>query len=205
MKPGADKKFMIREGKPEEIEAIAELYGKARDFMRRSGNPDQWADGYPTKADIAADMSEGNCFVGLDRDGNIAMVFSFILGEDPTYQVIDDGEWPDDEAYGTIHRLGSDGETGGVLEACVDFCLSKTDNLRLDTHVDNRPMLGAVGKLGFIRCGTIYCRDGSPRIAFQKKKGRRKIKTEGCERDGGDQECRSRDQTLARPPSPVSL
>ena len=159
----------IRKAEPADIEAMLAVYEASRRYMRATGNLTQWSDGYPARADVAADIAAGNGYVGT-IDGEVAMAFAFILGDDPTYRVIEQGAWLDDRPYGTIHRLGSNGRQGGMLAACVDFCFRHTDNLRLDTHRDNRPMLTAVGRLGFTRCGIIYCRDGSPRIAFQKRR-----------------------------------
>ena len=39
----------------------------------------------------------------------------FIIGADPTYEVIEDGAWPDNSPYGTIHRIAGDGQV-------KDFC-----------------------------------------------------------------------------------
>lgn len=165
----SENKITIRKSTHADINDIADIYVKAREFMRKSGNPTQWADGYPTDIDVTRDIENGTGYVGVNRKGDIVMAFAFIVGDDPTYNVIEDGQWLDNELYGTIHRLGSDGTIGGVFQTCVDFCSSIIGNLRLDTHRDNKPMLGAVSKLGFTRCGIIYCRDGSPRIAFQKR------------------------------------
>lgn len=157
----------IRKGRPEDVAAVLEVYEASRTYMRATGNLTQWNDGYPARTDVLADIQSGNLYVG-EADGRIVMAFAFILGDDPTYSIIEDGEWLNHRPYGTIHRLGSNGRRSGVLAACVGFCFRHTDNLRLDTHADNRPMLTAVARLGFTRCGIIYCRDGSPRIAFQK-------------------------------------
>ena len=160
-------RLTIRKGRLSDISAILTVYDASRRYMRATGNPTQWADGYPTIADVEADMAAGNCYVGT-LDGEIVMAFAFIIGDDPTYRIIEQGAWLNNRPYGTIHRLGSNGRMSGVLAACVEFCFGKIDNLRLDTHADNTPMLTAAGRLGFVRCGIIYCRDGSPRIAFQK-------------------------------------
>ena len=160
----------IRPASRHDIDAIVGIYEASRRYMRATGNLTQWADGYPARADIEADISAGNCYVG-EVGGEVVMAFAFIIGDDPTYRIIEQGRWLNDLPYGTIHRLGSNGRCSGVLAACVEFCFGRTDNLRLDTHADNRPMLTAVARLGFTRCGIIYCRDGSPRIAFQKMKG----------------------------------
>ena len=157
----------IRRGTPADVEAILAVYEASRRYMRATGNATQWSDGYPTRADVEADMAAGNSYVG-EWEGEVVMAFAFILGDDPTYRIIEQGAWLNDRPYGTIHRIGSNGRRAGMLAACVAFCFTQTDNLRLDTHADNRPMLTAAARLGFERCGIIYCRDGSPRIAFQK-------------------------------------
>ena len=159
--------WKIRPATPADVEAILAVYEASRRYMRATGNLTQWNDGYPARADVEADLAAGNCYVG-ELAGRVVMAFAFIIGDDPTYRLIEEGAWLNDRPYGTIHRLGSNGARGGMLAACVEYCFERIDNLRLDTHRDNRPMLTAVERLGFTRCGIIYCRDGSPRIAFQK-------------------------------------
>lgn len=161
------KQLEIRKGVPADADAILGIYEASRRYMRATGNLTQWSDGYPARADVLADIEAGHSYVG-EFGGEIVMAFAFIAGDDPTYKVIEDGQWLNNRPYGTIHRLGSNGRCSGVLAECVEFCFGLTDNLRLDTHRDNAPMLAAVGRLGFTRCGIIYCRDGSPRTAFQK-------------------------------------
>ncbi|MBD5265378.1 MAG: GNAT family N-acetyltransferase [Bacteroides sp.] len=158
----------IRKGTVTDIDGIMTCYETARKFMRESGNHTQWINGYPSRELVAEDIADGKSYVGVDEEGEIAMAFTFIIGDDPTYSVIEDGEWPDNLPYGTIHRLGSSGKHHGMLRICTDFCLSKIGNIRLDTHADNSKMQHTAEKLGFKRCGIIYCFDGSPRIAYQK-------------------------------------
>ncbi len=158
----------IRKGTTEDIDAIMDCYDTARQFMRKSGNRNQWINGYPSRELVERDIAQGVSYVGCDESRELVMAFAFIKGEDPTYSVIEDGEWLNGLPYGTIHRLGSNGKHRGILRLCVDFCFTLTDNLRLDTHADNAPMQGAAKSMGFRRCGIIYCDDGSPRIAYQK-------------------------------------
>ena len=160
--------IVIRKGGTEDMDAILLVYEKARKYMRECGNLTQWTDGYPAREDVVRDIDAGNCYVGVDMDGEIVMCFAFIIGDDPTYSVIYDGGWINDLPYGTIHRMGSSGKHGGMLEECVKYCFNMIDNIRIDTHEDNTPMLKAIARLNFTRCGIILCRDGTPRIAFQK-------------------------------------
>lgn len=166
----------IRKGCPADIDEIMSCYEIAKQYMRDTGNHKQWINGYPSRELIAADIEAGNNYVGIDNDGSIAMVFAFIVGEDPTYSIIEGGAWPNSLPYGTIHRIASVGRQRGMLRTCVEFCLSIIDNIRLDTHEDNATMQNASEKLGFRRCGTIYCSDGSPRIAYQKYTGLQEAK-----------------------------
>lgn len=158
----------IRKSTLADVDAIMAVYDSAKVYMRSYGNMTQWTNGYPARSLVESDIHYGNSYVGTDADGRIVMTFAFILGDDPTYAVIENGRWLDSNPYGTIHRLASDGTCGGVLRTCVDFCFTITDNIRVDTHADNRPMLCGLAGLGFTRCGIIYCADGTPRTAFQK-------------------------------------
>ncbi len=158
----------IRKGTAADIDAIMSCYDAARRYMRASGNYSQWINGYPSQELVAEDIATGINYVGEDEDGEIVMAFAFIIGDDPTYSVIEDGQWLNNRPYGTIHRLGSTGRHRGILKLCVDYCMSYIGNICLDTHADNATMQRAAEKLGFTRCGIIYCIDGSPRVAFQK-------------------------------------
>lgn len=174
--------MIIRKAKLAELDEIMKIFDIARQYMRENGNMNQWIKGYPSRELITEDIEAGHLFVCLDtgngnrikgndwndgNDGKIHGVFAFILGEDPTYDLIEGGKWLNDKPYGTIHRMASDGVISGLLEKSMPFCLSHTHNVRIDTHADNEPMLRAVKRCGFKHCGVIYVADGSPREAFQ--------------------------------------
>ena len=182
--------MVIRKAELAELDEIMKIFDIARQYMREKGNMNQWINGYPSRELITEDIEAGHLFVCLDsidgdcsgnhcndgnvgndgNDGKIHGVFAFILGDDPTYHVIEGGSWLNDEPYGTIHRMASDGVISGLLEKSMPFCLSHTDNVRIDTHGDNEPMLRAVKRYGFTHCGVIYVADGSPREAFHYSK-----------------------------------
>lgn len=42
--------------------------------------------------------------------------------------------------------------------------------LRADTHADNIYMQRALTATGFVRCGTIYTEDGTPRLAYYHRR-----------------------------------
>lgn len=96
----------------------------------------------------------------------IVGTFSFIIGEEPTYQVIKNGKWTDDRLYGTIHRLASSGIVKGIARACFEYCIKQIDYIRIDTHKDNISMQTAIERFGFHKCGNIYVKGGAERIAY---------------------------------------
>lgn len=162
--------FIIRKSISKDIIKIMAVFDSARQYMRLNNNASQWSDEYPGENDILKDIEQGNSYVGIDSEGEIFMTFAFIKGIDQTYLKIYDGQWLNEKPYGTIHRIASNGKIPEVLKKACDYCFKQTANIRVDTHEDNSPMLKALNKLGFQKCGVIICRDGTPRIAFQKEK-----------------------------------
>lgn len=158
----------IRRSTLEDASRIDEIYAYAKQFMHSHGNPNQWNGEYPDILEAKEDAENGVGYV-MEDDGEIFAVFAFIIGPDPTYAIIEDGAWLNDEPYGTIHRIASDGSHSGIMKLCTEFCFSLIDNIRIDTHEDNSFMLNALMNLGFTRCGIIYLETGDPRIAFQKR------------------------------------
>lgn len=157
---------MIRAATPADLPAILNVYRKARDFMARNGNPNQWGTTYPATELVAEDIRLGRLFVDTEHE-RICGAFMFALGDDPTYAHIENGAWLDDSLYGVIHRVASDGTVPGVLKRCMAFCRSQHSHLRIDTHADNHIMHNCISKAGFTFCGTIYAEDGSPRLAYE--------------------------------------
>ena len=158
----------IRKTLNKDLDKVLAIFRSARKYMRDNNNFSQWSETYPDKTDILNDICQGVSFVGENENEEIVMTFAFILGDDPTYKTIEDGDWLNNEPYGTIHRIASNGKTRGIMRQTCEYCFDFTNNIRIDTHRDNRPMLKALKDLDFKRCGIIICRDGTPRIAFQK-------------------------------------
>ena len=153
------------------INSIMEVIECAKQIMIDNGNTTQWINGYPSEDVILKDIVNQHGFVITNND-EIVGYFCFIQGNDPevTYQVIEGGNWLNNRPYGVIHRLASNGKIKGVADACFDYCFSKIDNIKVDTHENNIPMQNYFKKIGFEYCGIIYVGDGSPRRAFQKEK-----------------------------------
>ena len=145
---------------------ILEVYAHAREFMAKNGNPTQWGDKYPSPELLEEDIDTNRLFVYM-VNGRMQAVFAFILGPDPTYNVIEDGQWLNDTLpYGTIHRMASAGENRGIGKKVIEWCLEHCESLRADTHADNTYMQHTLEACGFVRCGTIYTEDGTPRWAY---------------------------------------
>lgn len=158
---------MIRLATKKDLETILNIYDYARDFMKRNGNETQWYDNFPPQELLEADIAKKQLYV-YEEDDKVHGVFAFIIGNDRTYEYIEDGKWLSNELYGTIHRVASDGEIKGLVSKIVDFCEKKIKHLRIDTHANNKIMQHNILKNGFTQCGIIYVDDGSPRIAYEK-------------------------------------
>lgn len=158
----------IRHTTMDDLDEVMKIFDIARETMRRSGNMNQWIKGYPSRSLITADIESNNSYV-VTENGEIIAALAFIVGEDPSYREID-GAWLNDEAYGVIHRIGTNGKVKGVIPFVVDYAFTRVSNIRIDTHADNRIMQHVLEKNGFVRCGTIIIEDGTERVAFQKVK-----------------------------------
>lgn len=159
--------MIIRPSTIDDLAVLQDIYACAREYMRNSGNPTQWGNNRPLKEAIIADIMRGNNYI-VENEGIACGTFSFIIGEDITYAHIENGQWLNEEQYGTIHKLASNGKVHGIFHECIRFCEMKMNNLRADTHADNTTMQHLLEKNGFIKCGIIYVDDGTPRIAYQK-------------------------------------
>ena len=157
----------IRPARPEDLKAVRAIFEEGVRYMRAHGNLTQWAgEGFPGDR-AASDIEKGHLFVGTDEHDVPHFVFAFIIGDDPTYTVIEDGSWPSEAPYGTIHRAAHDTQVHGVMRAVVPWCLEKISTIRCDTHADNHTMQKRLLECGFTYCGIIHVADGSPRLAYQ--------------------------------------
>lgn len=156
----------IRKTEARDFEEVMRIYRYAQEKMIESGNPTQWGHFYPTEDMILDDIEKGTSYLIEDKD-SILGVFMLRFGADPTYDYIEDGAWLNDEPYVTIHRIASSGISHGIFRIASDFCKTLSDNVRVDTHNDNKIMQGRIEREGFERCGIIYVDDGTPRIAYQ--------------------------------------
>ncbi len=158
---------MIRTAQPRDLARILEIYDYARGFMESTGNASQWGKHFPPEELLREDIRAQRLFV-IEENGVVHGVFAFIIGDDPTYQTIEQGSWLAGGAYGTIHRIAGDGQVHGLLRRAVDFGWARIPHLRIDTHENNRVMQHLIEKCGFAYCGVIHVADGSPRLAYER-------------------------------------
>lgn len=162
----------IRHATEQDFSRMMEIYAYARTFMAEHGNPNQWGPtNWPPEELIHEDIRTGRSYV-CEHDGRVVGVFFFDFGKDiePTYLNITDGSWMNEEAYGVVHRIASDGSAAGIGTCCLNWAFAQCGHLRIDTHADNTVMQNLLIKLGFEQRGIIYVvEDNYPRFAYEKR------------------------------------
>lgn len=155
----------VRKATVSDFSQVWAIYERAREYMKNTGNPNQWGEVYPPRELVEQDISEGKLFV-LEEGEEIYGVFAFFPEGDSVYSSID-GAWLNDLPHAAIHRVASAGTRRGVLRECVEFCCTRAQNLKIDTHTDNKIMQHQLKKEGFRECGIIYLPNKEQRVAFQ--------------------------------------
>ncbi len=159
--------FSIVAAQIADVPVVMNVIEDARQLMRNSGNYTQWINGYPSIEVIENDIESNQAFLCV-LDTKIVGYFCFMIGDEPNYHKIENGNWLNHNSYGVIHRLASSGEVRGVAQFCFDWAFTRINNIRVDTNNTNLPMQNFLKKNDFTYCGVIYVNDGSPRDAFQK-------------------------------------
>ncbi len=159
----------VRRAKTSDLPEVLAIYEAARDFMRHTGNPSQWGEDYPPVFTVREDLNGGHLFV-IEKDGTPCGVFAFFPEGDPAYDEMP-SKWLNALPYAAIHRVASAGTERGVLASCVDYALSVCNNIKIDTHKDNRVMQSALAKLGFKVCGEAVIPEVGERILYQRFDG----------------------------------
>lgn len=151
----------------DDMPRILEIYEGARQFMKETGNPNQWKNTDPSKEELLEDIELERLFV-VKEDGIIEGAFMFSTRPDPTYATIYGGEWLNNGSYGVLHRVASSGKIPKFTDRIFEWAAQFVPNLRIDTHQDNKVMQNAVTRNGFKYCGIIYLLNGEERLAYQK-------------------------------------
>lgn len=163
----------IRLATRQDVEDILSVFEAARTFMRKNGNPTQWADGYPSRLLVTQDVMRGTQFV-CTKDDRIVGCFSFLPGPERNYLKIEGKQWLNDVPYFVVHRLATLEQGAGIGSFMVEWICTAANNVRTDTHEANAAMKSLLEKHDFIPCGTIHVEDGSPRIAYHYARPDRK-------------------------------
>lgn len=169
-----EKPRSVRHTNEGDLAEILWMYAHSKAIMRADGNMQQWAGTYPDEQQLRDDMAREVSYVIEEQDGTPDAVrligtFAFIVGKEPTYAVIEDGSWEDNDVpYGTIHRLACREGVKGVAQTCLDYCDRHAPTLRMDTHADNNTMNHIARKQCFTYRGIIHVSDGTPRNAYQR-------------------------------------
>ena len=155
----------IRLATADDLEIVCAIYAAARSFMHANGNPTQWPGDYPGLMDAEKDLEASALWV-LDEGSCPIAVMSVLPGPDPTYAVIEGDPWLNDDPYWVMHRLAVAESGHGAGTRMLTWLTERHDNVRADTHADIVPMQRTLEKCGFVRRGTIWVEDGTPRIAY---------------------------------------
>ena len=162
--------MIIRPAILADVKACDEIYKAARQFMRESGNPNQWSGEYPNGDDVIDGINRGTSYVCED-DGEVVATFHFDLNADEEdYHEIYEGEWKNDLPYAVIHRIAVKYHGRGIIDFCFNECFKMQSNLRIDTHEDNIPMRKCLSRCGFEYCGVVYLKGVGKRLAYQKSR-----------------------------------
>ena len=158
----------IRHAGIKDFDKIELIFQDARRFMIESKNFVQWKDFEQLCSDIKEDIKNNNFYI-YETKGVIEAGFCFFVDQDPTYKNIYEGSWLNDKPYGVIHRLAVAKRHNGIGSFCINWCLQKFPNIKIDTHKDNIFMQRTLDRCGFSYCGLIKKPDGSSRLAYQKE------------------------------------
>lgn len=147
-----------------DLPSIMAITNQAKAFLKSQG-VDQWQDGYPFIEDFKQDIQKQELFV-FRLDGEVAAYAALIAGPDEHYELIEDGEWLNQEGpYYAIHRVAVSENFRGqrvaqhLFELSLDYLHSNdpsVKSVRVDTHPENRIMQHVLTKVGFKRTGNVY-------------------------------------------------
>ncbi len=161
---------MIRLGRLDDIDGIMEVIKEAQIRMKSAGMT-QWQNNYPNKSIIQQDILEKALYVYEDSNQIIGTmsVFSF----DSVYDHIE-GAWLNNNPYKVIHRIAISNAYVGLklTHQMIDFVFVhfRVNDIRIDTHKKNLPMIKSLESQGFVLCGTVHVTTDSDslRLAYHK-------------------------------------
>lgn len=147
----------------EDLEKILSIYEQAREFMRKTNNPDQWGTNRPQYESVVTDIKLKRMYTIWDEN-EIIGVFS-LYDYDKDYEQLD-GKWLNTEPYVAIHKIASTGKRGGIFNTALEFAKTKSNNIRIDTHKFNKIMQLNIKRKGFKYIGLVYIEGKYERLAY---------------------------------------
>ena len=154
--------FEPRRAVPEDMDALLDILGQAKAYLRESG-VNQWQEGYPNREAILDDIAAGRgwTFECVD-DGEIAGYECVAMTPEVCYRSIDGAWLTEGENYAVIHRAMAAAKYRGTMLATEMFSLAEDLaagmgklSVRVDTHRDNMAMNRLCEKLGYTFCGVV--------------------------------------------------
>ena len=103
----ASTTYAFRHATMDDLPLLLNLRDQARGIMRSYGNVNQWPEGYPPQAKFENDIKLGCSYLMSDRNGTTVATFAMLPGPDPTYSIVYNGQWLNDEPYLVVHRIAS--------------------------------------------------------------------------------------------------
>lgn len=155
--------LQFRPAMPEDLDALAQMYGAAIEEMRRQGI-DQWDERYPDRQILAEDIDAGEMTLGF-LDGALACAYVMNRECDPEYA---DGAWAHPGAdFRVLHRLCVDPalQGRGIARQAVGHMEARAHEqgvncVRLDVFSENPCALHLYRRLGYHPAGEVRFRKG---------------------------------------------
>lgn len=156
-----------------DIPSIMRIISDAQTLLAADGI-DQWQDGFPSEQTIREDVTERTAYV-IESEGKIAAFVCVSLQPEISYAKPRKGQFHLDGSYVTIHRTAVSKEYRGRGLSKLLFQIGEKtakqagiNNIRIDTHKDNKRMRHIVAREGFTECAVILLESGAERIAYEK-------------------------------------
>lgn len=148
----------LRKARPQDLDQIWALVGRAVAHMNALGNP-QWGEDYPTADFYREDIRRGELYAAF-VDGTLAGAACINTDEAPEYAAV---PWTTTPPAVVIHRMAVDPacQRTGVGRALFRFAEEEARRrglsaMRIDTYSLNRRMQALIRSQGFVQVGEIH-------------------------------------------------
>ena len=172
----------VRQATEADVAAVGTVLLDGKAAIARLGIAQWQSEGYPSRADVAADVAQGVSYVAVNEAGQVVGTLSLLMNGEPMYDAID-GAWLTASTsaaprYATVHRtaVAAGAARQGVMRTLVTEAekiarAAGAESVRIDTHPGNTPMRGLAESLGYTSCGIVKLLREEPepeRVAYEK-------------------------------------